>query len=228
MNVYVNVYPDPSKKSITIYNNAKIHDKMQMSRTRFPILLVVMALSIELLLSSISISLHSNQQQVVAQKQIQRSSSSSSSSSSLPDVVTVQNTSMSVPAPSALANKQNVPHQIVVALPLRDDGKIWTGTVTFTASKPIEIEIEHKYNPKVIPDTRHGAPYHGIWIDNTTPIALSTMTMFSNTPVTVTNTPISTGSLVFAGSALVFHKTDGVPFTVTYTIDAVAKSLTQK
>jgi hypothetical protein len=223
----VNVYPDPPKKSITIYNNAKIHDKMQMSRVKFPILLAVMALSIGLLLSSISILLHSNQQQVVAQKQIQRSSSSYPSSS-LPDVVTVQNTSMSVPAPSALANKQNVPHQIVVALPLRDDGKIWTGTVTFTASKPIEIEVEHKYNPKVIPDTRHGAPYHGIWIDNTTPIALSTMTMFSNTPVTVTNTPISTGSLVFAGSALVFHKTDGVPFTVTYTIDAVAKSLTQK
>ncbi|MBV9179663.1 MAG: hypothetical protein JO297_21750 [Nitrososphaeraceae archaeon] len=201
---------------------------MKMSKSRFPILTVVMALSIGLLLSSITMSLHSNQQQAVAQKQIQRSSSSSSSSSSLPNVVTVQNTSMSVPAPSALANKQNVPHQIVVALPLRDDGKIWTGTVTFTASKPIEIEVEHKYNPKVIPDTRHGAPYHGIWIDNTTPIALSTMTMFSNTPVTVTNTPISTGSLVFAGSALVFHKTDGVPFTVTYTIDAVAKSLTQK
>jgi hypothetical protein len=211
-----------SKKSITIYNNAKIHDKM--SKSRFPILTVVMALSIGLLLSSITMLLHSSQQQAVAQKQIQRSSSSSS----IPDVITVQNTSMSVPAPSALANKQNIPHQIVVALPLRDDGKIWTGTVTFTASKPIEIEVEHKYNPKVIPDTRHGAPYHGIWIDNTTPIALSTMTMFSNTPVTVTNTPISTGSLVFAGSALVFHKTDGVPFTVTYTIDAVAKSLTQK
>jgi hypothetical protein len=217
-----------SKKSITIYNNAKIHYKMKMSKSRFPSLTVVMALSIGLLLSSITMSLHSNQQQAVAQKQIQRSSSSSSSSSSIPDVITVQNTSMSVPAPSALANKQNIPHQIVVALPLRDDGKIWTGTVTFTASKPIEIEVEHKYNPKVIPDTRHGAPYHGIWIDNTTPIALSTMTMFSNTPVTVTNTPISTGSLVFAGSALVFHKTDGVPFTVTYTIDAVAKSLTQK
>jgi hypothetical protein len=213
-----------SKKSITIYSNAKIHDKMQMNKARFPILLVVMALSIGLLLPSISISLHSNQQQVVAQKQIQRSSSSSS----LPDVVTVQNTSMSVPAPSALANKQNVPHQIVVALPLRNDGKIWTGTVTFTASKPIEIEVEHKYNPKVIPDTRHGAPYHGIWIDNTTSIALSTMTMFSNTPVTITNSPISTGSVAFTGSALVFHKTDGIPFTVTYTIDAVAKPLTQK
>ena len=95
-------------------------------------------------------------------------------------------------------------------------------------SRPIEIEVEHKYNPKVTPDTRHGAPYHGIWNDNTIPVAVSTMTMFSNTSVTVTNTPISTGSLVFTSSALVFHKTDGIPFTVTYTIDAIAKPLTQK
>ena len=54
------------------------------------------------------------------------------------------------------------------------------------------------------------------------------MTTFSNTPVIVTNTPIGTGSLTFAGSALVFHKTDGITFTVTYTIDAVAKPLTHK
>jgi hypothetical protein len=194
---------------------------MQAKEGRFTVLLVVMALSTGLLFSSTTI-LYNDQQEVIAQKQLQRSSPS------LPDVVTIQNTSMSVPAPSASINKQSMPHQIVVALPLRDDGKIWTGTVTFTASKPIEIEVEHKYNPKVIPDARHGAPYNGIWIDNTTRIALSTMTTFSNTPVIITNTPISTGSLVFAGSALVFHKTDGIPFTVTYTIDAVAKPLTQK
>jgi hypothetical protein len=96
-----------------------------------------------------------------------------------------------MPAPNSVVDKQSMPHQIVVALPLRQDGKTWTGTVTFTASKPIEIEVEHKYNPKVIPDARHGAPYNAKWIDNTTRIALSPMTMFSNTPVTVTNTPIS-------------------------------------
>ena len=194
---------------------------MQAKEDRFAILPVVMALSTGLLFSSTTI-LYNDQQEVIAQKQLQRSPPS------LPDVVTIQNTSMSIPAPSAAINKQSIPHQMVVALPLRDDGKIWTGTVTFTASKPIEIEVEHKYNPKVIPDARHGAPYNGIWIDNTTRIALSTMTTFSNTPVIITNTPISTGSLVFAGSALVFHKTDGIPFTVTYTIDAVAKPLTQK
>lgn len=187
-----------------------------MSMTVFPVLI---ALSTGLLLLITTIS-PSNQQEAIAQPERQ--------SSSLLDTVTMQNTSMSVPAPNAPVNKQNIPHQIVVALPLREDGKIWTGTVTFTASKPIEIEVEHMYNPKVIPDARHGAPYNAKWIDNTTSIALSTMTMFSNTPVTVTNTPISTGSLTFAGSALVFHKTDGIPFTVTYSIDAVAKPLTQK
>ena len=139
----------------------------------------------------------------------------------------VQNTTMSVPAPNANINNQTMPHQIVIALPLRQDGKIWTGTATFTASKPIEIEVLHKYNPKVLPDTKHGEPYHAKWIDGITPIALSTMTMFSNTPVSVTNSPISTGSFVFTGSVLLFHKTDGQPFTVTYTIDATAKSLTR-
>ena len=139
----------------------------------------------------------------------------------------VQNTTMSMPAPNANLNNQTIPHQIVIALPLRQDGKIWTGTATFTASKPIEIEVLHRYNPKVLPDTKHGEPYHAKWIDGATPIALSTMTMFSNTPVSVTNSPISTGSFVFTGSVLLFHKTDGQPFTVTYTIDATAKSLTR-
>ena len=50
------------------------------------------------------------------------------------------------------------------------------------------------------------------------------MTMFSDTPVKVTDTQISTGSLQFTGSALVFHKTSDEPFTVTYTVDAVART----
>lgn len=41
------------------------------------------------------------------------------STSMLHDIITVQNTSMSVPAPNARANNQSVPHQIVVALPIR-------------------------------------------------------------------------------------------------------------
>jgi hypothetical protein len=197
---------------------------METDISKFSILFVVITALISGLLLSSTTVLHGNQHEAIAQQQ----QSQQSPSSSLPDVVTIQNTSMSVPAPNAPVNKEGMPHQIVVVLPVRQDGKVWSGTVTFTASKPIEIEVEHKYNPKVTPDAKHGTPYNAKWIDNTTSIALSTMTQFSNTPVIITNTPISTGSLVFAGSALVFHKTDGIPFTVTYTIDAVAKRLTQK
>ena len=193
----------------------KNYDKMQTTKGRFSVPLVVIALSTGLFLSMTTI-MYNNPHETTAQQQELLSR----------DLVTIQNTSMSAPAPNSAVNK-SMPHQIVVALPLRQDAKIWTGTVTFTASKPIE-EVEHKYNPKVIPDAKHGASYNAKWIDNTTRIALSPMTMFSNTPVAVTNTPISTGSFVFTGSALLFHKTDGIPFTVTYTIDAVAKPLTQK
>jgi hypothetical protein len=86
----------------------------------------------------------------------------------------------------------------------------------------IEIEVLHNYDPNILPDAQHGEPYHATLPTNQT-IALSTMTMFTDTPVRVTDTPISTGSLAFTGSALVFHKTSGEPFTVTYTVDAVAK-----
>jgi len=48
-----------------------------------------------------------------------------------------QKTEMSNPASPTVTPHGKVPHQIVFALPLRNDSKIWTGTVTFTASKPI-------------------------------------------------------------------------------------------
>jgi hypothetical protein len=134
-----------------------------------------------------------------------------------------QKTEMSNPASPTVTSHGKFPHRIVFALPLRNDSKIWSGTVTFTASKPIEIEVLHSYKPQSAIDTEHGEPYHATLPNNRT-IAISTMTMFSDTPVKVTDTPISTGSLQFTGSALVFHKTSGEPFTVTYTVDAVART----
>ncbi|HEY6949512.1 MAG TPA: hypothetical protein VI146_02795 [Nitrososphaeraceae archaeon] len=132
-----------------------------------------------------------------------------------------QKTEMSHPASPTVTPHGKLPHQIVFALPLRNDSKIWTGTVTFTASKPIEIEVLHSYNPQSPIDVEHGEPYHATLPNNRT-VAISTITVFTDTPVKVTDTPISTGSLQFTGSALVFHKTSGEPFTVTYTVDATA------
>lgn len=86
-------------------------------------------------------------------------------------------------------------------------------------AKPIEIEVLHSYKPQSAIDTEYREPYHAT-LPNTSTITISTMTMFSDTPVKVMDTPISTGSLQFTGSAPVFHKTSGKPFTVTYIIDA--------
>lgn len=68
----------------------------------------------------------------------------------------IQETKMSSAAP--VAHTGNLPHAVVFALPLRDDGKIYTGRVTFTASKPIEVEVLHVYDPALEPDAEHGAP----------------------------------------------------------------------
>jgi hypothetical protein len=132
-----------------------------------------------------------------------------------------QRTEMSSPAP--VRHPGQPLHAVVFALPLRDDGKIWSGKVTFTASKPIEVEVLHPYEPKGEVDTMHGEPYHAVLPGNKS-IAISHLRDLVDVPIEINGTGISSGTLEFVGSALVFHKTTGQPFTVTYSIDAVAKS----
>jgi len=115
------------------------------------------------------------------------------------------------------------PHEVVFALPLRDDGKIWSGTVTFTASKPIEVEILHNYNPKDISNL-HDEPYNAVIGDKR--IAISQLRNIVELPLTINNSQISSGTFDFVGSALVFHKTDSTPFSITYSLDAMAKDIT--
>jgi hypothetical protein len=138
--------------------------------------------------------------------------------------VIIQNTSMSVPAP--VRHPGQPTHEVVFALPLRTDGYIWTGTVTFTASKPIEVEVLHIYAPLEQPDDLHGQPYYAVLPGNKS-IAITHFRHLVDVPIEINGTGISSGTLDFAGNALVFHKTTGEPFTVTYTIDAVSKKLTQ-
>ena len=137
-----------------------------------------------------------------------------------------QKTEMSNPASPTVTPHGKVPHQIIFALPLRNDSKIWTGTVTFTASKPIEAEILHTYAPEQKPDSLHGEPYHAVLPGNKS-IAITHLRNLVDVPIEINGTGMSSGTLDFAGNALVFHKTSGEPFTVTYTIDAVAKELTK-
>ena len=69
------------------------------------------------------------------------------------EIYRIQETAMSTAAP--VAHTGNLPHAVVFALPIRDDGKIYTGQVTFTASKPIEVEVIHICMAGQTPDGVH-------------------------------------------------------------------------
>jgi hypothetical protein len=135
----------------------------------------------------------------------------------------IQETRMSTAAP--VAHTGNLPHAVVFALPIRDDGKIYTGRVTFTASKPIEVEVLHVYDPDQTPDAEHGSPPTAVL--NGTMITYSHLTGIVDNNYVLGDVPTASGTFEFAGSGLVFHKRSSEPFTVTYTIDATARSLTQ-
>ena len=138
------------------------------------------------------------------------------------EVFIAQNTSMSAQAP--VRHPGQPPHEVVFALPLRDDGKIWSGRVTFTASKPIEAEVLHIYNPQQPIDEKHGEPYHAVLPGNRS-VAISHLRDLVDVPIEINGTGMSSGSFEFEGSALVFHKTSGEPFTVTYTVNAAAREI---
>jgi hypothetical protein len=131
------------------------------------------------------------------------------------DTVTIQKTAESTtdPFPGHSA------HQLVMALPPRDDGKVWVGTVTWTASKQVEVFILHGYNSTLKPDSSHG-------IVLTAPMGQGKEVAISIIK-TSSGTPIYSGSLRFVGNAVAFHTLSGARFTVTYSLDAVAKPLSQ-
>jgi hypothetical protein len=125
----------------------------------------------------------------------------------------VQNTTKSMvdPLPGHEA------HQIVIAAPPTDDGKLYSGIASFTASQPVEVVILHPYTSG-LNTTVTGEPLNAPFGDGK--VAISLMKQF-------TDSPVSAGSFVFAGNALAFHNIEGKPFVITYTIDGDISSLTQ-
>jgi hypothetical protein len=108
-------------------------------------------------------------------------------------------------------------HQVVIAAPLRDDGKIYSGIASFTSSQPVEVVMLHMYKSGAN-STETGEPLNAPFGNGK--FAASVMKQF-------TESPFNAGSFVFAGNALAFHNLEGKPFVITYTIDGDVSSLTQ-
>lgn len=95
-------------------DDCQYEESIPMSNTKVAVLVIILiTLESLLLLSTKAIFIN----QEVSAEQVQQPSNTT-----LPDIITVQNTSMSIPAPNAPINNQSIPHQIVVALPIRQDG----------------------------------------------------------------------------------------------------------
>src|SRR5436190_16840793 len=105
------------------------------------------------------------------------------------DTVTIQKTGVSSPDPLP----GHSAHQLVMALAPRSDGKVWVGTVTWTASKPVEVVVLQNYNSSVTgADAAHGQPLTAPFGNGAVAISLI------KTP---SGTPIASGTMHFAGNA---------------------------
>lgn len=107
-------------------------------------------------------------------------------------------------------------HQIVMALPPKDDNKIWVGSVSWISSEPIEVGFLIKHNRSAT-DANH-SNVETLFLGNENVEHAST----NLTGKTVSNT---FGTTDFVVDQLVFHSTNNTKFTVTYAIDAIAKEI---
>jgi hypothetical protein len=100
---------------------------------------------------------------------------------------------------------------VAAVLKPRADGAVYSGVLTYTASKGVNVEIWHAYSP-----------------GNTSALASKTFgavktASYNGMAIALVDLSPSgaSGSVPFSGNAVLLHATS--PFTVTYTVNAVAQ-----
>ena len=133
------------------------------------------------------------------------------------DHITIRKTATSVPG---IPSPGHEDHQIVMALPPIDSGKVWVGKVSWISSEPIEVGFLIGHN-KSAESKEHGTP-------ETLQINNSSNQVFASTNLTGSTPQQTFGNMDFVVDQLAFHSTNNTKFTVTYAIDAVPKDITNK
>jgi hypothetical protein len=100
-------------------------------------------------------------------------------------------------------------HQLAILLPPRADGSIYEGTLTYTASKPVEVVVLQNFANNTAVDSFYGGLA-------TAPLGEGTVAISLISPQY--SGPINAASLPFAGNALALHTINGDPFAATYTV----------
>jgi hypothetical protein len=128
-----------------------------------------------------------------------------------------QGTVSSMPDPL----KGHESHQVTVLLPPREDKAVYSGLLTFIASKPVEAVTLHYYDTEGMDIPQEVLDQYG-WVMNapapwsegdSVATAMMALPYEENTPTFSNNVP-------FVGNALGLHTTNGEPFMATYTVKA--------
>jgi hypothetical protein len=123
--------------------------------------------------------------------------------------VVLQGTVASTLSPLAGHGKE----QVAVVLPLRKDGAVYTGVLTFTASKGVQAEIWQEVTG-VSPSTPIPKQYGAI------PVSMSPSGKGIISTVLVPSSSATSGSIPFTGNALALHGSGSSPFIATYSVTA--------
>jgi hypothetical protein len=111
-------------------------------------------------------------------------------------------------------------HQAAILLPLRQDGSIYSGVLTYTASAPVEVIVANVQTLNETEQSMLNVTEDGFGtlltspLDNQTSIAITIITPPYG------DTPVPSASIPFAGNALWLHTLDGTPFVANYAVSA--------
>src|SRR5215216_1673843 len=111
--------------------------------------------------------------------------------------------------------------QAAILLPLRQDGSIYSGVLTYTASAPVEVFVANVQTLNETEQSMLNVTEDGGFgtldtspLDNQTSLALTIITPPYG------DTPVPSASIPFAGNALWLHTLDGTPFVANYAVSA--------
>lgn len=114
-------------------------------------------------------------------------------------------------------------HDIVIMLPIEKDA-LYSGTLTFSASHPVEVVVWHEYDqPENSPAntfqvTKDGQQYA---------FSLVMLGEKGEGGIPTSEGGVRSASIPFAGSGLAVHALNGEPFTVSYSIDGWKRTLVE-
>jgi hypothetical protein len=118
-------------------------------------------------------------------------------------------------------------HQSITILRLRNDNAVYSGTLTFTTTAPVEVQVLHRNMT-----TTGGGGAATTTATPGIPEEFGTLSMLplpgGNGIVTISNiipefpedTTTFAGSVPFTGNAIALHNIEGEPFAATYTVTA--------